>query len=214
MEEILGIIKLFAGNFAPQGYMFCHGQELLIQRYNALYAIIGNTYGGDGVLKFKLPDLRERVAVGATQSFSLGKQFGSKTISLKNENLPEIKAKVTTLNANAKGIISGTANAIIDIPCDATNAGLTNLPTGNYLALGNAVDFSASAANSFSTVKNATLKSFTASVPLNINANLPVEVNGEINITGGGNSTPIDILQPALGLNYIICIEGVFPNKG
>jgi microcystin-dependent protein len=213
MEEILGIIKLFAGNFAPQGYMFCHGQDLLIRRYNALYAVIGNAYGGDGVVNFKLPDLRERVPVGATPNFVLGKQFGSKTLSLKNENLPQIKAKVTTLNANAKGIISGTANAIIDIPCDATNAGLTNLPTGNYIALGNASD-GINPANSFSTVKNATLKSFTASVPINITANLPVEVNGEINITGGGNSTPIDILQPALGLNYIICIEGVFPNQG
>lgn len=59
MDEFIGTIKMFAGNFAPQGWMFCQGQTISISQYTALYSIIGNTYGGDaGRNSFKLPDLR------------------------------------------------------------------------------------------------------------------------------------------------------------
>lgn len=64
MEEYIGIIKLFSGNFAPKGYMYCSGQVLQISQYTALYSLLGTTYGGDGVSTFNLPDLRSRVPVG------------------------------------------------------------------------------------------------------------------------------------------------------
>lgn len=64
MEEYLGVIKIFAGNFAPRGYMYCAGQELAISQYTALYSLLGTTYGGNGTTTFKLPDLRGRVPVG------------------------------------------------------------------------------------------------------------------------------------------------------
>ena len=57
-EELMGTIKLFAGNFAPVGYFTCEGQLLSIRNYTALFAILGTYYGGDGVTTFKLPDLR------------------------------------------------------------------------------------------------------------------------------------------------------------
>lgn len=53
----MGMIKLFVGNFAPVGYMQCNGQMLQIMNYPALYAVIGNSYGGDGVSTFALPNL-------------------------------------------------------------------------------------------------------------------------------------------------------------
>jgi microcystin-dependent protein len=52
-DEIIGTIKLFAGNFAPVGYFTCEGQTLLIREYNALFALLGTYYGGDGVNTFK-----------------------------------------------------------------------------------------------------------------------------------------------------------------
>jgi microcystin-dependent protein len=64
MDEYMGMIKIFAGTFAPRGYMYCAGQLLSISQYTALFSIIGTTYGGDGISTFKLPDLRSRVAVG------------------------------------------------------------------------------------------------------------------------------------------------------
>ena len=56
-ENIMGSIMLFAGNFAPQGWAYCNGATLGIQQYEALYAILGNTYGGDGATNFKLPNI-------------------------------------------------------------------------------------------------------------------------------------------------------------
>jgi microcystin-dependent protein len=64
MEEYIGIIKIFAGKYAPVGWLFCMGQTLSVQQYQALYSIIGNTYGGTPGVNFALPDLRGRIVVG------------------------------------------------------------------------------------------------------------------------------------------------------
>lgn len=58
MDEMLAVIKLFAGNFAPQGFMDCSGQTLLISNNTALFSLLGTSYGGDGRQNFMLPDLR------------------------------------------------------------------------------------------------------------------------------------------------------------
>jgi microcystin-dependent protein len=57
MEPVLGMIYMFAGNFAPQGYAMCDGQILQISQNTALFSILGTTYGGDGVQTFALPKL-------------------------------------------------------------------------------------------------------------------------------------------------------------
>ena len=64
-DPFIGEIVLFAGNFAPRGWAFCDGQLLPISSHQALFAILGTTYGGDGRTTFALPDLRGRVAVHA-----------------------------------------------------------------------------------------------------------------------------------------------------
>lgn len=56
-DNTMGTIMIFAGNFAPQGWAYCNGATLEIQQYEALYAILGTTYGGDGATNFKLPNL-------------------------------------------------------------------------------------------------------------------------------------------------------------
>ena len=60
----LGEVKMFAGHFAPRGWAYCQGQLLPIAQYNALFAILGTQYGGDGRTTFALPDYRGRVARG------------------------------------------------------------------------------------------------------------------------------------------------------
>jgi microcystin-dependent protein len=62
----IGTIVLFAGNFAPQGWMYCNGAALSIQQYGALYSILGLSYGGDGLTDFKLPNLIGPVNDGAS----------------------------------------------------------------------------------------------------------------------------------------------------
>lgn len=67
-DVILGEIRLFAGNYAPSGFAFCNGQLLPINQNQALYSLLGNTYGGNGITNFALPDLRGSVPVGFGQS--------------------------------------------------------------------------------------------------------------------------------------------------
>ena len=62
---MIGEIRLFAGHFAPAGWVFCHGQYLSVIQNTQLYSIIGSVYGGDGIHSFALPDLRGAAAVGA-----------------------------------------------------------------------------------------------------------------------------------------------------
>ena len=68
MDGFLAQILLFAGNFAPRGWAFCRGQLLPIGQHEALFAIIGNQYGGDGKTTFAVPDLRGRIPIGPTES--------------------------------------------------------------------------------------------------------------------------------------------------
>jgi microcystin-dependent protein len=86
-DQYLGEIRLFGGNFAPQGWAMCNGQLMAIQQNAALFSILGTSYGGNGVTTFALPDLRGRVAVNQGQGpglspYTLGEQTGSETVTL------------------------------------------------------------------------------------------------------------------------------------
>jgi microcystin-dependent protein len=84
---------MFAGNFAPAGWLFCHGQILSIASYDTLFNLIGTTYGGDGVTTFALPDLRGRVPVSTgqragTSAYVLGEQAGVEQVTLTANQMP------------------------------------------------------------------------------------------------------------------------------
>lgn len=86
MEEYIGVIKMFAGDYAPQDYMLCQGQVLPISQYMALFSVIGVTYGGDGHTNFQLPNLCGRTIKGAgrntngTQTVMLGESSGAEFV--------------------------------------------------------------------------------------------------------------------------------------
>jgi microcystin-dependent protein len=84
----VGEIRLFAGNFAPQGWAFCSGQLLAISQNDVLFQLIGTTYGGDGQQTFALPDLRGRVPVHQGSGFVIGQMAGSETITLTQNQIP------------------------------------------------------------------------------------------------------------------------------
>ena len=88
MDPFLGEIKIFAGNYAPMGWMKCEGQILPISGNDALFALIGKTYGGDGVNNFALPDFRGRVPLGRGASYTWGQKGGYETVTLAANNLP------------------------------------------------------------------------------------------------------------------------------
>ena len=84
----LGQISLFAGTVAPSGWAFATGQQLQIASNPALFAVLGTTYGGNGVTTFALPDLRDRIPVGTGGGVTLGEGFGVDTDTLDFAQLP------------------------------------------------------------------------------------------------------------------------------
>lgn len=87
-QPYVGEIRMFAGNFAPAGWMFCEGQLLPISENETLFQLIGTTYGGDGQATFALPDLRGRVPIHQGNGFILAETGGAEEITLTVQQIP------------------------------------------------------------------------------------------------------------------------------
>ncbi|MCK6624305.1 MAG: tail fiber protein [Anaerolineae bacterium] len=105
-QPYVGEIRMFAGNFAPAGWMFCEGQLLPISENETLFQLIGTTYGGDGQSTFALPDLRGRIPVHQGNGFILAETGGAEEITL---TVSQIPAHSHPLLASANN--ASTANA-------------------------------------------------------------------------------------------------------
>jgi microcystin-dependent protein len=84
----VGEIRMFGGNFAPAGWMFCDGQLLPISEFETLFNLIGTTYGGDGQSTFGLPNLQGRVPVHVGAGFTIGGSGGVETVTLTTDQIP------------------------------------------------------------------------------------------------------------------------------
>lgn len=87
-QPYVGEIRMFAGNFAPAGWMFCEGQLLPISENETLFNLIGTTYGGDGQSTFGLPDLRGRLPLHFGNGFTLAETGGAETVTLTTAQIP------------------------------------------------------------------------------------------------------------------------------
>ena len=87
-QPYVGEIRMFAGNFAPAGWMFCEGQLLPISENETLFQLIGTTYGGDGESTFALPDLRGRLPIHQGNGFILAETGGAEEITLTINQIP------------------------------------------------------------------------------------------------------------------------------
>src|SRR6202023_1039316 len=87
-QPYVGEIRMFAGNFAPSGWMFCEGQLLPISENETLFNLIGTTYGGDGQSTFALPDLRGRIPLHFGNGFILAETGGTEEITLTVPQMP------------------------------------------------------------------------------------------------------------------------------
>ena len=85
---VIGEIRMFAGNFAPAGWMFCLGQTLPISENDALFTLIGTTFGGDGQETFMLPNLASRVPIGPSQQNPIGTLLGTEQVQLTVQQIP------------------------------------------------------------------------------------------------------------------------------
>ncbi len=112
MTPYLGQISMFGGNYAPQGWAFCNGQLLAINQYQALFSLLGTTYGGNGTQNFALPNLVSRLPVHVGQglglsSYALGQVGGADPVTITAQTMPghthTLNATQTQANATAIG---------------------------------------------------------------------------------------------------------------
>jgi microcystin-dependent protein len=105
-QPYVGEIRIFAGTFAPAGWMFCEGELLPISEYETLFNLIGTTYGGDGQSTFALPDLRGRVPIHQGNGFTLAETGGVENVTLTVSQIPAHSHPLLASTNNAS-----TANA-------------------------------------------------------------------------------------------------------
>jgi len=225
MDAFMGSVLAVGFNYPPRGWLFCNGQTVPVQQNAAMFALLGTMYGGDGQNTFGIPDLRGRVVVGSQQQGpglmnvpqgAKGGANGATVVStgavsftIGINNLPQHNHSVTvpgsaftassTLNATSKGPGS---------TAPAANATLCNTGTGGpsanmYLTTtGPATDLVALNSQSVTTtlVGNASVNSGTTGAGTAVTAPVTTSAN-------------ISNMPPFIGLNYIICMEGIFPSR-
>jgi microcystin-dependent protein len=184
-DAFLGEVKLFAGNFAPRGWAFCDGQVMQITQNTALFSLLGSTYGGDGRTTFALPDLRGRVVVGPRRGNGLSNFIAGQ----------QGGSQTNTLNTSQLPSHSHTASGVIRA---SSAKATTKDPTGNYFA--SAIQVSGRDINEVSSYAP------TKNVDMNADA-----INVTVGTTGSG--VEFNNLQPFLAINYIICLNGIFPSR-
>lgn len=179
MEEMIGVIKSFAGNFAPRGFMFCNGAILSIAQNQALFSILGTTYGGDGITTFALPNLNGRYPIGAGnantgKTYVLGEQAGTTQNTILQSNLPSFVSQFRVSRSNSNSTTPSASSSIA----------VTGTPEGR--------DFNA--------------------VPSYVDGDPDTVINAK-SVTFIGQNLPLNNMSPYLGMNYIICVEGIYPSR-
>jgi microcystin-dependent protein len=127
MAPYLGEIRMFAGNFAPAGWAFCNGQTMPISENDALFILIGTTYGGDGQETFQLPNLQSRIPIHWGNSTILAETGGVESVTLTTAATPIHNHTVLANNGNATSLDSAN-NLAASPPSAGTLAYGTDSP--------------------------------------------------------------------------------------
>src|SRR5262249_37779454 len=138
-DAFIGEIRIFAGSFAPLGWAFCDGRLLPISENDALFTLIGTTYGGDGENTFALPDLRGRVPVHqgqglGTSNSTTGGREGAETVTVR---VPPLRAHSHTANAGSGGNDLSPAGNVWATDAGGNTAAYSD--TSNALMAGGAI---------------------------------------------------------------------------
>jgi microcystin-dependent protein len=204
-DAYMGEIRMVGFNYAPQGWLLCNGQILQIGQYQALYALLSNTFGGDPSKgTFALPDLQGRVPINAGNGAGLPQYTWG-------EKGGVVAAAVPVPAHNHTATFTPTGNGTpptVNVTVQGSSAvGSTTTPTGNYLA----------GAPKGLTSDGLYVPSPAAATLGNI-AGVAATVSGSTGGSGtvavaatGVNAPTVSVLQPFLAVYFIICVNGLFP---
>lgn len=104
-SPFLGEIKIFSFNFAPQGWAQCNGQLLPINQNQALFALLGTMYGGNGQTNFALPNVRDRVPLHKGNGFTQGQTGGTSSHTLTTNEMPQHNHQISVTNEGQNTIV-------------------------------------------------------------------------------------------------------------
>jgi len=189
-DQFLGEIRMVGFSFPPNGWALCNGQLLPISQYSALFALLGTTFGGDGIQTFALPDLQGRSPVGMGNGLGLtpivqGEKSGVENTTILQTQMPMHTHVATATTAFS---VAGTASNQQVTP-SATNSVLGASGTGGPTA--------------------AAIWSDKVTNPVTLTNPNSVAVTNAM----AGNNQPLPIRNPFLGTNFIIALEGIFPSR-
>jgi microcystin-dependent protein len=188
-QPYVGEIRMFGGNFAPAGWMFCDGQLLPISENETLFNLIGTTYGGDGQTTFALPNLQSRVPIHAGQgptlsNYQLGEMAGAEAVTLAASQMPVHTHPIDQAQLAAK------------VRCQS-GLETAGTPAGHVLA-----------------AEAAGVTQLYSNQPANADMRADtISVAGAATINPTGGNQPHDNRQPTVCLRFCIATEGVFPSQ-
>ena len=201
MDPFIGQIMQVGFNFAPTGWALCNGAQMAVSQNQALFSLLGTTFGGNGQTTFLLPDLQGRVGVGVGQGAGLpamqwGEKAGVPSETLTLANLP---AHTHSAQFVPSGSVQVTVNAYTETATASTPAAGSVLATPPIVS-GSATKIYAPAAGG-------------TAVPLG-GVGVNSSFGGQVNVGATGSSMPINVMQPYLGLYTIIALQGIYPSRG
>jgi microcystin-dependent protein len=191
MNNYLGEIRLFGGNYAPVGWAVCNGALLSIAQNDALFSLLGTQYGGDGITTFALPNLKVRIAVGTGQispsggsnNYILGEAAGVQDVTIISTSMPSHTHALMAVNT----------------------AATTGDPTNNMIAITNGN-------NNTDPTPYPDVNLYTTLPLPNGGTTIPNALMDPAELTPAGNSQPHNNMMPYVTVNYIIAIYGIYPS--
>ncbi|MAS47821.1 MAG: hypothetical protein CL557_10425 [Alphaproteobacteria bacterium] len=242
-ESLLSEIKIWAANFAPRDFLYCNGQPVSTAEYTALYSLIGTAFGGDGRVTFNLPDLRARVPCGSMQmgpppppleGLPRGMIKGNQSVPIGIDNMPAHSHKAVGQSSAvsayfyASGLVQDTvapAN-LTARPTVNQRLGTKDYPDdGDLIAVTRQNTFTTTPYFGYTDTSGTPNRVQLEEIAVTGDVTVPgqiIDVSGTANVpsahvdigidsTGGGLALNID--NPALGLDYIICVDGIYPPR-
>lgn len=206
-DPFMGQIMQVGFSFAPAGWVLANGQTMAISQFNALFALVGTYFGGNGVQTFQVPNLSGRVAIGTgqspgTSSYVIGQISGTESVTLTQTQMP-MHTHPATFTPSGGSAVTGSLQAKSGV----APGSLSNTPTaGAFLA------------NTDDPAVGATINIYAPA-----SAGTPVNLGG-LSVSGGGGggavalgvaggSQPFSVLQPYLAMTTIFCVSGIFPSR-
>lgn len=235
MDVYTGTILIVGYDWAPRNFLSCEGQVLPVNQYQALYSLIGSIYGGDQNTKFNLPNLIGRAPIGKLQSksskYPIGTEVGASDVMLTNKNIPPHVHDVSFEPSMGKQevTIPGSTGTIkieakVDLNAAAAPTKAMTFSHGETVYLTNAI------ANSGSNILRGP---YTLTAPADTaKAKMPVIVDysgspatpdtkvsvdtitgGKVTMKPSGEGAAFSVMQPSLALNFVMAVQGFYPER-